>query len=644
MKKTIGILAHVDAGKTTFSEQLLFNTGRIRRAGRVDDKNTILDADAIERQRGITIFSDTANFDYNDSEYYIVDTPGHIDFTAETERALCVLDYAILLLSSVEGIQGHTETLWNMLKKHNIPVVFFINKTDRMGADAERVFEDIKRTFTENAVMYGSDDMIEKTAEKDDNLLEMYLSDNYNEQRWLDVQINLIKKRELFPCFFGSALNNEGIKEFLDGIDKLTKTSYDSSADFSARVYKIRYDNNGNRLTFMKIECGRLKVKTKLEFTDKNGEQIFESINEMRKYSGSGFEPIHEAKAGEICAVTGLSQTKPGQVIGSSENIWKSDTVPMLVSKVFCDDAVAPVELVSKLRILEDEEPLLGVEWNSELQEIHIHVMGTIQLEVLQSVFLERFGINIHFGKCEVLYLETINNAVIGCGHFEPLKHYAEVHFKLEPLERGRGIQFESACSFDVLDRNWQNLIYTHIFEKEHRGVLTCSPITDIKITLLIGRTHLKHTHGGDLREASYRAIRQGLKKAECILLEPVYKFKITVPADYFGRVVTDIKRMSGEFGDPIMDEKSVTLSGILPVSEAMEYPKELISFTKGQGRITMMFGGYVNCHNTNEVIERIGYDAENDRENSADSIFCSHGSGYTVKWNEADGHMHCEV
>ena len=644
MKKNIAILAHVDAGKTTFSEQLLYNRGVIRNRGRVDDGTTLLDTNEIERQRGITVFADQAAFSYGKNTYTLIDTPGHIDFTPETERALQAADYAICVLSAVEGIQGHTETLWRLLDQYQVPVFFFLNKTDREGADPAAVRKDLADRFSISCpnlhMGLSAPQTIEALAESDETLLELYLNGQGTAPCFLQETIKAVKERRIFPCMEGSALLNLGIDSFFAVLDALTETSFQTDASFGALAYKIRHDAKGNRLTFLKITSGVLHVKDAV--TSPTGE--IQKVNEIRFYNGEKFTPADRAEAGDLCAVTGLSFTRPGEGIGVCQQKIDFSVTPLLTAKVRFDPSLSPTEVQQAFEFLADEEPMLGTVWNEKLQELQVRIMGTVQTEVLCALVPKRFGFPVAFDSCKVLYKETIAAPVTGCGHFEPLKHYAEVHLRLAPGPRGSGIQFDSICPTDVLDKNWQRLIRTHVFEKEHLGVATGAPITDISITLCTGRAHIKHTEGGDFREATYRAIRQGLMQAETVLLEPVYRFSITVPADLIGRVMADIQRMSGNFQPPESRRSGLCLTGTVPVSEAMEYPKEFLSFTKGHGTISTVFGGYQPCHNAAEVIENAAYQPESDLENTPDSVFCSHGSGYGVKWFDAPKHMHCKV
>ncbi|WP_288221382.1 translation factor GTPase family protein [uncultured Clostridium sp.] len=647
MKKTIGILAHVDAGKTTFSEQVLYHTKSIRNRGRVDHKNSFLDINRLEKERGITIFSEQAIFEIDESKYYLIDTPGHIDFSSEMERALSILDYAILIISAVEGIQGHTETIWNLLRKYNIPTFFFINKVDRTGASLEKVINEIKEGLTSdicyiNKLENLNEEAIELISERDDLLLERYLNGDYNEEEWILSLKNLIKENKIFPCLSGSALQDEGIDNFLRIFNMVTVSSYDENKSFSGRVYKIRHDDNGTRLTFIKSLSGSLKVRDELSYGKNN--DITEKVSSIRLYNGNKFTTVDKVSAGDVFAVTGLSGLGAGEAIGNLEGDINFNMVPTLMSKVIFDKSYNVKDVLKYFRILENEDPALNVIWNEVLQEIQVSIMGKIQLEVLKEVVEERFNLKIEFGPCEIMYKETIKNATYGYGHFEPLKHYAEVHLKLEPNNRGEGITFENRCHADDLTTGNQNLIKTHIFERNHHGILTGSPITDIKITLLTGRAHNKHTEGGDFREATFRAIRQGLEKVENILLEPYYKFKIDVELDYMGRVISDIQRLNGTFNTPDAKLNKVTITGRGPVATFMDYSAEILTFTKGKGSINLIFDGYDICHNSEEVIEKIGYNKNADIEYSSSSIFCSKGQGFVVPWNEVEKYIHCEI
>ena len=646
MKKTFGIFAHVDAGKTTFSEQILYYTKSIRKKGRVDYKEAFLDSQKVEKERGITVFSDVGTFSYDGDTYYLIDTPGHIDFSPEMERTLSILDYAILVVSAVEGIQGHTETLWNLLKNRKIPTFIFINKIDRVGADVNKVYQQLKRRFSEdicllsnNSLMNLSDEEIEFIAGKDEELLNLYFEDNYNNQLWIDKLKLLVKERQIFVATSGSALLDQGVKEFLDIFNKLTMTNYELTDIFTGKVFKIRYDEKGTRITYIKALSGLLKVKDELVY-NLNGEEIREKVNEIRAYNGVKYEIKDVASAGEVFAVTGISNMKAGMGIGIEDST--EEMIPTLTAKVLYDSTVNIKEVLKYLKILESEEKTLNVQYDEILKEMHINVMGKIQLEVLKEIIQERFNLNVEFDKPEILYKETIGNEVNGYGHFEPLRHYAEVHLKLLPGERGEGIVFENRCHNDYLTPGQQNLIKTHIFEKKHRGILTGSEIDDIKVILITGRAHIKHTEGGDFREATKRALRQGLDSAENILLEPYYNFKIEVDKQLLGRVLSDVQKMNGTFNEQQSVGDRVIITGRGPVATFMDYSLEFQALSKGKGGLSLMYGGYDVCHNAEEVIERIGYNKDADPEYTSSSIFCAKGVGYSVKGDEVVNYMHC--
>lgn len=646
MNKTIGILAHVDAGKTTLSEQILYHANSIRTRGRVDHQSAFLDSHPLERERGITIFSDQAAFCYNGSSYTLVDTPGHVDFSAEMERAVQILDNAVVVIDAVAGIQGHTETVWQLLRRYGVPTFFFLNKTDRDGADVQAAVRQIKTRLSSGVCLLppafptgelGQREM-EQVAELDDRLLARYLEEGYSFEEWLPVLKRETGAGNLFPCMAGSALLDQGVEEFLAALHLLAAEP-ETGAEFSARAYKVRHDVQKNRLVFLKVTGGVLHVKDEVAVSP--GESC--KVNELRLYSGTKFTSVSSVEAGGLCAATGLDCVRPGDGIG--EELFREEcvTTPMLVSRVIFDPQENPRTMLENFRILEEEDPLLGVEWNEALHELRVHIMGTIQLEVLRQIVRERFGAEVSFGECEILYKETISAPVVGYGHFEPLRHYAEAHLRLSPAPRGSGISFDSECPTDVLEGSYQRLIRTHVFEKEHKGVLTGSALTDVRITLLTGRAHLKHTEGGDFREATYRAIRQGLEQAESVLLEPVYAFEIDLPLDQIGRVLADIQRLHGSFEPPLAQGERAVVSGRGPVSEFMNYSAELVSFTRGRGRIQLRFDGYEPCHNAQQVIERIAYDKVRDVENTSDSIFCSHGAGFPVRWDEVIHHIHCK-
>ncbi len=644
-KLVIGILAHVDAGKTTLSESMLYQSGSIRKLGRVDKGDAFLDTYELERERGITIFSKQAQLSIDDLQITLLDTPGHVDFSAEMERTLQVLDYAILVISGADGVQGHTETLWKLLERYHIPVFLFINKMDQNGTDEVALMNELKKRLDENCVDFSqtdTDELNESIAMCSEALLEQYLESGEIE----DTQIrNLIRKRNLFPCYFGSALKVTGVDEFMRGIMNYTEVATESEeAKFGAKVYKISRDNQGNRLTYIKVTSGCLKVKDLLSGRDRRKEKDWEEkINQIRIYSGAKFETVNQAERGMICAVTGLSQTYPGEGLGIERDSDIPILEPVLTYQIQLPEDCEVHSMLEKLRQLEEEEPLLHIIWNEKLGEIYAQLMGEVQIEVLKSLIWERFHVRIEFGKGNIVYKETIRQPVEGVGHFEPLRHYAEVHLLLEPAEAGTGLHFFSNCSQDTLDLNWQRLILTHLEEKEHCGVLTGSAITDMHITLITGKAHQKHTEGGDFRQATYRAVRQGLKKAESILLEPYYSYRLEVPADMVGRAMTDIQRMNGSFDTPLQDGESAILTGSAPVVTMRDYQTEVISYTKGRGRLSCTLEGYKPCHNQEEVVKEVGYDSERDLDNPTGSVFCAHGAGFVVKWDEVENYMHLQ-
>jgi len=649
MNKTIGILAHVDAGKTSFAEQLLYHTQSIKQRGRVDHKDAFLDSHDIEKERGITVFSDQAVMTYKGSNYYLIDTPGHVDFSSEMERSIQVMDYAIVIISGVEGIEGHTETVWQLLRKYRVPTFFFINKVDRVGANVEAVLEEIRLNLTENVCDITEsfdkgkmkEGLIEFIAERDEILLERYMNEVYDEDLWIDAMKTMIIENEIFTCSSGSALQDIGIIEFLDKLDKLTVTDYKDTGSFSGLVYKIRYDEHGTRITYIKALSGTLKIRDELSYGDDESRKL-EKITQIRIYNGNKFRFVDEVTAGQLFAVTGLSIAAVGDGLGQLEGKSSYEILPSLKSKVIFEPSLNPKDVLKRFQILDAEDPALNVTWEESLQEIHIGVMGLIQLEVLEQLVKERFDLSVTFGTPEILYKETIDTQVNGYGHFEPLGHYAEVHLKLEPGERNSGIIFENACHSDYLTTGYQNLIRHHIYEREHHGLLTGSSITDLKITLLTGKAHSKHTSGGDFREATYRALRQGLEKAENILLEPYYEFKIKVDLDYIGRVMKDIQNAYGSFDSPKTVGNKAILTGKVPVATFMNYSIELASFTRGKGILSLKVAGYDNCHNTEDVIKRKGYIKNTDSQYTSSSIFCSKGQGYTIAWDKAEDKMHC--
>lgn len=644
-KLVIGILAHVDAGKTTLSESMLYQSGSIRKLGRVDKGDAFLDTYELERERGITIFSKQAQLSIDDLQITLLDTPGHVDFSAEMERTLQVLDYAILVISGADGVQGHTETLWKLLERYHIPVFLFINKMDQNGTDEAALMNELKKRLDENCVDFSqtdTDELNESIAMCSEALLEQYLESGEIE----DTQIrNLIRTRNLFPCYFGSALKVTGVDEFMRGIMNYTEVATESEeAKFGAKVYKISRDDQENRLTYIKVTSGCLKVKDPLSGRDRRKEKDWEEkINQIRIYSGAKFETVNQAERGMICAVTGLSQTYPGEGLGIERDSDIPILEPVLTYQIQLPEDCEVHSMLEKLRQLEEEEPLLHIIWNEKLGEIYAQIMGEVQMEVLKSLIWKRFHVRIEFGKGNIVYKETIRQPVEGVGHFEPLRHYAEVHLLLEPAEAGTGLHFFSNCSQDTLDLNWQRLILTHLEEKEHCGVLTGSAITDMHITLTTGKAHQKHTEGGDFRQATYRAVRQGLKKAESILLEPYYSYRLEVPADMVGRAMTDIQRMSGSFDTPLQDGEIAILTGSAPVVTMRDYQTEVISYTKGRGRLSCTLEGYKPCHNQEEVVKEVGYDSERDLDNPTGSVFCAHGAGFVVKWDEVENYMHLQ-
>jgi len=637
MKKlVIGILAHVDAGKTTLSESLLYLSGRIRKLGRVDKKDAFLDNFELERARGITIFSKQAVFKVDDLQITLLDTPGHVDFSTEMERTLQVLDYAILVISGSDGIQGHTKTLWRLLDIYRIPVFLFVNKMDLNRMDKGRLISELKKQLSDRCIEFGQTDtefFYDQLAMCDEGLMEAFLETGHIETSKIK---KAIKKRKVFPCFFGSALKLDGVEAFMRGIVKYAEIpSY--SKKFGARVFKIGRDEKGNRLTYMKITGGKLKVRDVIS----NGWE--EKITQIRIYSGQKYEAVNEVKAGTVCAVTGLSMTKPGEGLGEEKAVYAPVLEPVLSYRIILPEDCDPRMILPKLREIEEEEPELRILWNEHLKEIQVQIMGEVQLEILQSLIKNRFGIDVSFDSGRVVYKETIANTVEGVGHFEPLRHYAEVHLLMEPAERGSGLTFAVDCSDDVLARNWKNLVLSHLKEKVHIGVLTGAPITDMKITLVSGRAHNKHTEGGDFREATYRAVRQGLKEAESILLEPYYAFQLEIPEKMAGRAMADIERLHGTCKISQISDDIAILTGSAPVSTFQNYQKDVTAYTKGQGRLFCTLKGYEPCHNAEEVIEAIGYDSEKDVENPTGSIFCANGTGFVVSWDKVKDYMHVE-
>ena len=691
---TIGILAHVDAGKTTLSECMLYLSGRIRKLGRVDHKDAFFDTYELERERGITIFSKQAELEMGNLGITLLDTPGHVDFSAEMERTLQVLDYAILVINGADGVQGHTRTLWGLLKRYQIPTFLFINKMDQVGTDKEKVLDDLQNRLDEACIDFTerSEEFFDSLAMCDEEAMEEYLESEKVEE---DTIAEMIGMRKVYPCYFGSALKIEGVQEFMDGMaDYIEKNEQwtekgehgkteayrksdqktgrkDSGAlnekdisEFGAKVYKISRDSSGSRLTHLKVTSGVLKVKDILngyagkkssmnesdtsEVSEKStlgkeGDRWEEKVNQIRIYSGEKYEMVQEVEAGMICAVTGLNYTYPGEGLGIEADSEAPALEPVLSYKIELPEGCDVHKMLENLRILEEEDPMLKIVWNEELGEIHAKLMGAVQIEILKSLIKDRFGVEVEFDTGNIVYKETIQNTVEGVGHFEPLRHYAEVHLKMEHGERGSGIVIGTDCSEDMLDKNWQRLILTHLLEKEHRGVLTGSVITDMKITLTAGRAHLKHTEGGDFRQATYRAVRQGLMQAESLLLEPYYDFQLEVPSGMIGRALTDIQRMNGEAGTPQTEGEMTTIEGYAPVAAMRDYQMEVNAYTRGQGHLTCTFRGYEPCRNAEEVIENIAYDPERDTENPTGSVFCSHGAGFNVSWDKVPEYMHLE-
>lgn len=633
----VGLLAHVDAGKTTLSESILYQSGAIRNLGRVDHQDAFLDTDEMERERGITIFSKQAVLTWKDTEITLLDTPGHVDFSAEMERVLQVLDCAVLVISGADGVQGHTETLWKLLTRYGIPVFLFVNKMDQEGTDCGKLLAELKSRFSEGCIDFGrvetgAEEVIEEIAVCDEQTMEEYL-----EKGSVAVASirRLVADRKIFPCYFGSALHLQGVEELMNGICTY-QMQKENPAAFGAKVYKIARDGQGNRLTYLKVTGGTLKVK---DVIGENGDKV----NQIRVYSGEKYELLSEADAGKVCAVTGLAETYPGQGLGAEKDSELPILEPVLTYRIILPDDCNVHTMLRDLKLLEEEEPELHVVWIEKSQEIHVQLMGDVQIEILQRIIKERFGVLVEFGEGSIVYKETIAAPVEGVGHFEPLRHYAEVHLRLEPGERGSGIQFDSECSEDVLDRNWQRLVLTHLEEKEHKGVLTGSVITDMKITLTSGKAHLKHTEGGDFRQATYRAVRQGLKKAESVLLEPYYEFRIELPSENVGRAMTDIQNRFGKFEAPETLGEMTVLTGIAPVSTLSGYQKDVIAYTGGRGRISLTLKGYDLCHNQEEVVAARGYDSELDLANPTGSVFCAHGAGFVVDWDEVEEYMHME-
>ena len=641
-KLVVGILAHVDAGKTTLSEALLYRSGVLRRLGRVDHGDAFLDTDAMERERGITIFAKQAVLPVGERELTLLDTPGHVDFSAEAERTLRVLDCAVLVISGTDGIQGHTRTLWQLLERYGVPVFLFVNKMDLPGADREEVLSQLRRRLSPGCVDFGSAALEEDAAVCDEGVLERYLETGRLERNDL---VEMIRRRQVFPCFFGSALKLEGVDALLEGLAEYGPVpTY--PAEFGARVFKVSRDGQGTRLTHLKVTGGTLHVKDLIS-SRREGlpeAQVWEEkADQLRIYSGAKFRPVEEAPAGTVCAVTGLSHTVPGMGLGWEQD-WTSPVLePVLACRLELTDGTDPHTAMKYLRELEEEDPQLRVSWNEAAREIRVQLMGEVQLEVLRRVLQDRFGLEAAFGEGSIVYRETIAAPVEGIGHFEPLRHYAEVHLLMEPGERGSGLVFATACPEDQLEGNWQRLVLTHLAERAHPGVLTGSPITDMKITLVAGRAHVKHTEGGDFRQATYRAVRQGLMQAESVLLEPWYDFRLEVPADQVGRAMSDLQRMGGETQLPLTEGEETVLTGSVPVAAFRGYAREVAAYTRGRGHLSCVPGGYRPCADAEAVIAASGYDPERDVDNPPDSVFCAHGGGYTVKWDQVPAMAHVD-
>ena len=636
----LGILAHVDSGKTTLSEAMLYRAGVTRRLGRVDHKDAFLDTDALEKARGITIFSKQALLTAGDTDITLLDTPGHVDFSTETERTLQVLDYAVLVVSGTDGVQSHTETLWRLLRRYHVPTFVFVNKMDLPGMERQELLAQLNRRLGEGFVDFGAEqaDRDEALALCDENLMDRMLDAGQLQDADL---IPAIARRHMFPCWFGSALKLDGVDQLLDGLDRYTRPAPALEA-FGAKVFKVSQDEQGARLTWLRVTGGELKVKAQLT-GEADGEPWAEKANQLRLYSGAKYTLTEAIGPGQVCAVTGLTKARPGEGLGAERDSDLPVLEPVLSYQVLLPEGADVHAALGKLHRLEEEEPQLHVVWNETLGEIHVQLMGEIQLEVLRSLLAERFGLAVEFGPGGILYKETITEPMEGVGHYEPLRHYAEVHLKLEPLPRGSGMQFAADCREEVLDKNWQRLVLTHLEEKQHLGVLTGSPLTDVKITLIAGRAHLKHTEGGDFRQATYRAVRQGLMLAKSQLLEPWYAFRLEVPAENIGRAMSDIQRMEGTFDPPESGEETAVLTGFAPVSTMRSYPMEVVSYTRGRGHLSLTLDGYRPCHNAQEVIAAIGYEPEHDLDNPADSVFCAHGAGFVVPWDQVRSHMHVD-
>ena len=638
----VGILAHVDSGKTTLSEAMLYRSGAIRKLGRVDHKDAFLDTDSLEKARGITIFSKQALLNIGSTAVTLLDTPGHVDFSTETERTLQVLDYAVLVISGTDGVQSHTETLWRLLRRYHIPTFVFVNKMDLPGPGRDEILDQLNHRLGDGFVDFGADpaDRDEALALCDERLMNAMLDTGGLTAEQI---VPAIARRHVFPCWFGAALRLDGVDELLSGLDEYTRPAPALDA-FGAKIFKVSQDEQGTRLTWLRVTGGELKVKAQLT-GETDGEPWSEKANQLRRYSGAKYTMADAVYPGQVCAVTGLTKAKPGEGLGAERDSDLPVLEPVLSYQVLLPEGADVHAALGKLHRIEEEEPQLHVVWNETLGEIHVQLMGEIQLEVLKSLLAERYGLDVEFGPGGILYKETITEPMEGVGHYEPLRHYAEVHLKLEPLPRGSGMQFAADCREETLDKNWQRLVLTHLEEKQHLGVLIGAPLTDMKITLIAGRAHQKHTEGGDFRQATYRAVRQGLMMAKCQLLEPWYAFRLEVPAENLGRAMNDIQRMEGSFDPPetSADGQTATLTGTAPVTTMRSYPMEVVSYTRGRGRLSLTLDGYRPCHNAQEVIEAVGYEPEHDLDNPADSVFCSHGAGFVVPWSQVRNYMHVD-
>ena len=637
----LGILAHVDAGKTTLSEAMLYLSGKLKKLGRVDHRDSFLDNNSLERARGITIFSKQAVMPLGEMTVTLLDTPGHVDFSAEAERSLQVLDYAVLVISGTDGVQAHTETLWKLLERYNVPVFIFVTKMDLPGCDRQEIMDGLRTRLSERCVDFSAEGeaLFESAAMCSEEAMDEYIeTGSIGTKRMRDM----LRRREIFPCCFGSGLRTEGVAEFLNTLELYARPG-DYSEDFSARVYKIARDAQGNRMTFMKVTGGALRVRSLMKYADRDGNAFEEKISQLRIYSGAKYDTAEAVCPGQICAALGLTGTYPGQGLGAAGDFAEPLLEPVMSYRVILPPQSDPAVLLPKLMQLDQEDPQLHIVWNERTREISVQLMGRVQAEIFRSLVKERFDTDITLDTGRIMYRETIKDTVEGAGHFEPLRHYAEVHLLLEPLPRGSGIELSSSCPEDELDRSWQRLILTHLAEKQHIGVLTGSPVTDIRFTLAAGRAHIKHTEGGDFRQATYRAVRQGLMQAESVLLEPWYSFVLEVPAEQIGRAISDVRAMNGEIDSPEDAGGMMRLEGAAPVAGMNEYMQELLAYTHGRGRLSLTPGGYRPCREQQKIVDAIGYEPERDTDNPADSVFCSHGAGVNIPWDQVKDYMHLE-